>query len=321
MESDGFALTSGQGGSRISWEAVPRPVRLGIEKEIRGRVVSARSQPGGFSPGLAARVVLDDGRRAFVKAAGPEPNPDAADIHRIESKIAGVLPLEAPTPRLLSVYDDGSWVALIFEDVEGHPPHLPWISIELARVLEAIDDLGEVFTPSPIEARRIADGLDSAFRGWRKLHANPDLASKIGEWALRNLERLVSLEGEWKEAAAGETLLHVDIRADNLIITSDRVVVVDWPHACIGARWIDLLLFVPSVAMQGGPAPWEVFDNHPVAEGVEAEAVTRGIVALAGFFIYRSLLPPPPGLPTLREFQRLQGIETLAWLKQATGWR
>jgi hypothetical protein len=31
--------------------------------------------------------------------------------------------------------------------------------------------------------------------------------------------------------------------------------VVDWPHACRGAAFVDVVLLAPSVAMQGGPQP------------------------------------------------------------------
>jgi hypothetical protein len=321
MNPPNLALISGQGGSRISWDAVPESVRLGIEKEVRGRVVSAESQLGGFSPGLAARLTLDGGQSVFVKAAGPEPNPDAPELHRVESKIAGALPPEAPVSRLLSIYDDGNWVALIFEDAKGDPPRVPWVPNELARVLEAVDHLGEMLTPSPIEARPIATGLDGAFTGWRKLQADTELAAQIDGWAQRHLDKLGSLEEVWKESAEGETLLHLDVRADNVIISEDRVVIVDWPHAAVGARWIDLLFFLPSVAMQGGPKPWEILEDQPVLKGAEAKAVNSLLAAISGFFIYHSLLPPPSGLPTLREFQRLQGVEALAWLRRSAGWR
>jgi hypothetical protein len=43
------------------------------------------------------------------------------------------------------------------------------------------------------------------------------------------------------------------------------------------------------------------------------------VAALAGFFVHRSTLPPPPGLSTLRDFQRGQGIEALAWLRRSLG--
>jgi hypothetical protein len=41
------------------------------------------------------------------------------------------------------------------------------------------------------------------------------------------------------------------------------------------------------------------------------------LAALAGFFQYRATLPPPPGLSTLRDFQRGQGVEALAWLRRS----
>jgi len=63
----------------------------------------------------------------------------------------------------------------------------------------------------------------------------------------------VTQSGRLSSSAEGNTLLHVDIRADNLLIAGDRVLVVDWPHSAIGDTWIDLLFFLPSVAMQPPP--------------------------------------------------------------------
>ena len=44
------------------------------------------------------------------------------------------------------------------------------------------------------------------------------------------------------------------------------------------------------------------------------------VAATAGFMIRGSRLPPPPGLPTVRAFQRDQGLPALEWLKRRTGW-
>jgi hypothetical protein len=40
------------------------------------------------------------------------------------------------------------------------------------------------------------------------------------------------------------------------------------------------------------------------------------VVAVAGYFAERGRLPDPPGLPTVREFQRAQGAVTNAWLRR-----
>jgi aminoglycoside phosphotransferase (APT) family kinase protein len=291
-------------------------VRAAIERQLGSRVGRAVTQPGGFSPGVAARLELESGGRVFVKAVGPEPNPDSPELHRREAVVAAALAPEAPAPRFLFGHDQEGWVALVFEDVDGREPELPWREDELARVLDAVADLAEALTPPPVDAAPAAEALDALLRGWRILAAEGAPAG-IDPWAAGQLDELAALEARWNESAAGSTMLHGDVRADNILLAPDRVVFVDWPHACVGPAWLDLLLFVPSVAMQGGPPPWEVFEAHPLGRDAPAERVVPIVAALAGFFVQRSALPPPPGLPTLREFQRAQGIETLAWLRRS----
>jgi len=83
------------------------------------------TQPGGFSPGLAARLRTTDGRRVFVKAVSEAGNPDSPDIHRREARVVAALPAEAPVPRLLWSHDEGGWVVLCFEDIDGRLPAQP----------------------------------------------------------------------------------------------------------------------------------------------------------------------------------------------------
>jgi aminoglycoside phosphotransferase (APT) family kinase protein len=289
-----------------------------VERALGAPVASAVSQPGGFSPGAAARLITTDGRRAFVKAISSDPNPDSPRLHRQEARVTAQLPPGAPVPRLLWSYDDGEWVLLLLEDIEGWHPAMPWRSDELARVLAALADLSVALTPAPFAAPSIRESLDAMFTGWRSFvsaGAKPDDA-----WAARHVAELASVESSWADGAAGSTLLHTDLRADNLLLTHDRVVVVDWPGACVGAAWIDLLAMLPSVAMQGGPAPWTVFDAHVVSRDADAGAVTAVLAGLAGYFAWGATQPPPAGLPTLRVFQAAQAVEALRWLEQRTGW-
>jgi aminoglycoside phosphotransferase (APT) family kinase protein len=301
-------------GARIPWEAVPARVRDAVEAGLGARIVDSVTRPGGFSPGVAARLRLEDGGRAFVKAVGSEPNPDSPGLHRDEARVAAALPPETPAPKLLFAHDDGEWVALVFEDVDGQEPSLPWRKDELSRVLDALTDLSVALTPAPLEASTIAERFGEMLRGWRRLAS--EKTGELDPWAEERLELLARLEAGWEQASAGDTLLHADVRADNVLLTPERVVIVDWPHASVGAPWVDLLAFLPSVAMQGGPPPWELFDDHPLAQDAAPEHVDAVVAALAGFFVQRSTLPPPPGLPTLREFQRAQGTEALAWLRR-----
>ncbi|QFY06117.1 phosphotransferase [Nonomuraea phyllanthi] len=299
-------------GVRVPWPEVHPLVRAAVEDFLGGRVAEAVTQSGGFSPAAAVRLRTEHGRRAFVKAVGPEPNADSVRIYRSELAIAAALPESAPAPRLLTGFELEGWVALVFEDVEGSHPELPWRRDQLDRVLEAIDRMSAALTPSPVEVPPIGKIFGRAFHGWRDLLEEQDTAG-LDPWAARHLGELAELESGWVAAAAGDTLVHADLRADNILLTDDRVYFVDWPWACAGAPWVDLLAMLPSVGMQGGPAPHELFtDPDPAATAV--------IAAFAGYLVRHARLPDPPGLPTVRAFQRAQGVVALDWLRHRTGW-
>ena len=114
-------------GARLAWADVPEAVRERAEWWLQGRVIKAVTQPAGFSPGVAARLVVDNDRRVFVKAIGPEPNAASPEIQRREIKVATALPDAAPVPRLLWSHDEGpgGWVVLALEDIDGRHPTQP----------------------------------------------------------------------------------------------------------------------------------------------------------------------------------------------------
>ncbi|MFG2406055.1 aminoglycoside phosphotransferase family protein [Streptomyces brevispora] len=307
-------------GVRHRWSDLPATVRTAVEDILGSPVVEARSQSGGFSPGVAARVRLANGGRAFVKAVSAEVNAGAPDLHRAEARHTAALPPHAPVPRLLGSYDDGTRVALVLEDIEGRQPAVPWDPAELDRVLRAVGELTRLLTPAPIDVPPVAERKAAMFTGWRTLHAAGD-TTRLDPWAARRLAALAELESGWAEHAAGDSLVHSDLRADNILLTEDRVVFVDWPHAMRAAPWFDLLAMLPCVAAQGGPDPDTAFTAHPLGRGADPEGVTAVLAALTGYFVAHSLRPAPPGLPTLRAFQAAQGAAALDWLRGRLGQR
>lgn len=314
-------------GVRLDWQQIPPSVRAAIEQALGSAVIKAETQASGFSPGVAARLQTANGRRAFVKAIGPEPNPDSPEFHRREIRNMQVMPASAPVPRLLWSLDDPDtgWVVLLFEEIAGQHPAQPWRDDELERVLQAMTDLASAMTPSPLHppvVRRAADSFMSYFQGWWRLKTFEDEGfDRLDAWSQRHIDALIEFEEQAVTAAEGDTLLHFDIRADNLLLTPEKVWFVDWPHAHVGAAWVDLVLFAPSVRMQGGPPPEELLRRYPPGQNADPDAITAVIATLAGFFIRQSLQPPPPGLPTLRAFQAAQGEVTREWIATRTGWK
>jgi aminoglycoside phosphotransferase (APT) family kinase protein len=167
--------------------------------------------------------------------------------------------------------------------------------------------------PAPVAVPAAAERLGAEFTGWRTLATTP-AHGQLDPWSQVHLDRLTRIEATWAEHATGETLLHADIRADNLLLTTRGPMVVDWPWACRGAAVIDLVLFAPSVAMQGGPQPAELLAQSRHGRAAGHDTLTALACALAGYLTEQSLRPSPPGLPTLRAFQSAQGAVARRWL-------
>src|SRR5580700_4848929 len=110
------ATRMGMGAMRTEWNQLPNPVR------------------GAIAP--------DD-----VSGA-----PGGQDIYRREGRVAATLPEQVAAPRLIASLEPDGWVALLFEDVEGEHPMLPWRREQLDLVLEAIAALSVALTPSPLGA-------------------------------------------------------------------------------------------------------------------------------------------------------------------------
>ena len=307
-------------GVHLPWAEVPDAVRTWAAGFGGGPPEVVRDLAGGFSPGATA--VLDcPGGPIFVKAVGAGLNPESPDFHRREAMVSASLPGGPEFPRLLDVYDDGDWVALAFEAVDGRPPVHPWDEVELRSAVRALDALHERLTPNPVAgAPSAGERLQHLFGGWSELAALGRAPEGLGEWSGRNLHRLAELESGWPAAVAGSTLLHCDVRSDNLLVTKSGVVFVDWPHACVGAPAFDLVAWAPSVTLEGGPLPEELVALSEFASAVDPAVLAVLVAAFSGFLVAHSLRPPPPGLPTLRPFQAAQGEVALSWLRRVTGW-
>lgn len=301
-------------GVRIGWWDVPQQIRAEVERILGDLVQVAESQPGGFSPGTADRVRTTTGRRAFVKAVGSAPNPRAPTLHRREAAVAAALPVNARTPRLLGAFDDGNWVALVFSDVDGRHPRTPWEPGELAAVEAALTELATALTPSPLRTVPTAvEQLAEDFGGWQRLADEPPAG--LDRWAAARLSTLCAAARRGLQALAGDTLVHCDVRADNLLLREDgSVVVVDWPWACTGPAWLDTVLLAVDVQCHGGDGE-RVLSRLARRAGVPADTLTDVLVGLAGFFLDCGRRPPVPGLPTVRAFQQAQGDALLPWLR------
>ena len=307
---------------RPLWSGLPASVRADIETLVGGRVARADNCAGGFSAGFASRLALFDGRRVFVKAMHAAAWPFEAKLYRAEAAVATALPATVPAPRLLGTCDDGQWVMLAFEDVEGDQPRQPWDRETLDRVAAAIVQFARAVTPSPVP---VADD-HPRLGGWDAIAGDPTLLDRLSThsaWAATHLPTLIALESEGLVAARGESLVHFDLYPHNILLTPERVMFIDWPHARLGAPVIDLVMLLSSVAADGvNPEP--LLDAAAGERTADTTAITAILAANAGLLIAGGVAPMPPGLEAIATAKLRLGLGAVNWLQQRStamgGW-
>jgi aminoglycoside phosphotransferase (APT) family kinase protein len=316
-------VTTVAGGARVSrppWAEVPAEVRAAVQDRLGVPVSRALTASGGFTLGLASRLRLADGRRVFVK--GLPATHALAGTYRTEAAVLAALPERAPAPRLLHVLD-GEWIVLVLQDVDGMQPNLRPGSADLVAALAALGSAARTLTPCPVPAvPGVLDDLGPLLRGWTSLAAaTPE---DLDPWARRHLDSLVVMETGWQPWAAGDTLLHGDVRPDNMIrrVGDGRTVVVDWAYPSRGAAWLDTAALVPQLVIAGHPPAdaERLVLGRPVLAGVPGWAVTGFAAALAGRWELSSRLPEPHGSCGLRAYQGAVAAAARAWLAHRTRW-
>lgn len=302
-------------GVRISWPDLPGTVRAWVERLIGGGpVVAHASQSGGFSPGTADRVRTAGGRSAFVKAVSPDQNETTPELHRREAAVVRQLPPSARIPTLLDSYDDGRWVALVYAEIDGRTPQVPWVDADIDAAITALHELAADLTPAPPGLPDLSAELRSSFLGWARVRDDPPPG--LDPWAADRLDELVRWSAAGVADLTGDTVVHVDVRADNLLVgLAGYVSLVDWPWASRGASWVDRLLLIVNVDLYGGHDPERLVERHlgGLASPPQLTAVLAGF---CGYFTDVARRPAVPGLPTVRAFQQAQADSTLIWLRR-----
>jgi hypothetical protein len=247
-------------------------------------------------------VQLADGRRVFAKVALDDV---AAGWLRAEHRVyAGVT--GSFVPELVGWHDEEVTLLAIEDLTEAHWPP-PWNEELVAAVLAGLEELHAALPPTKTP---LLESIRDQFAGWTLVAADPGPLLSTGVCSAVWLERALPLLLEAAATAPldGNSLLHLDVRSDNLCFVDSRVKLVDWNLAHAGNPAIDVAFWLPSLALEGGPQPWEVL----AGAGPFASVV-------AGFFACRAGLEPPPGAPTVRDFQRRQLEVALPWAARELG--
>jgi hypothetical protein len=251
---------------------------------------------GGYTHNERWIVRFDDGGSAFVKGAVDEMSGEWLRAeYRVYREVRGNF-----LPRLIG-WDGGDPPVLVIEDLSAGDWPPPWSRADIDAVLAALAEIA--VTPPPASLPRAEEWREAG--SWEAVARDPDPFLSLGlcsrAWLDASLPALLTAT----EATpfAGDALVHLDVRSDNICIREGRAVLVDWNWASIGNPALDVAAWLPSLVAEGGEAP-------------AVPSADRFAAWVSGFFAARAGLAPPPTAPRVREVQLTQLREALPWAVQ-----
>jgi len=301
-------------GVRTPYAEMPARVRAFVDAQIGSPVVAVTARTGGMSPAVAASVRSANGRTAFVKAVGTDVHPDTPEHFRHERAVLQALPPAPYRAGLQAAYDDGDWVALLLDDVDGRHPD--WADpADRAAVLQVVHGQSRELTP-PLPGLPTVSNRDGQRR--HLTHAGAATGVELAAlpaWARTDLDGLLALTALSVEHHRDESYCHWDIRHDNILIRHhDRQpVLLDWGMSKRGQRWGDAVCFglewVESAEFD------TIVDTVDLSGGEQAD-ITGFLVGLGVYALMMSGQPPHPSLPRLPAFRRELGARCLGGVRR-----
>lgn len=287
-------------GKRLQLDDAPTIVTEWAARIVGEPISRVTDCTGGMSQGVAA-LVTGSQRSIFVKAISPKVNPYAAQALQHEAQALARLPLHRSIPGLVAHdtvdSEHEQWVVLAQTAAAGATPH-PWTRTTAQQTLTAWGDVSTALADMDLEGWELTDSGDFLSR-WNTIAARPDdpWHAKADRWQ----DRCSSLASD---ILAGDLVVsHVDLRADNILVSSDTVSFVDWAHTSLAASWLDPLLLVLDMVGAGADLRTggsidltNLWASHPVTRSLPAELLITGAAALAGA-LHVTGAHPLPELP------------------------
>lgn len=264
---------------------------LHVAELVDEPVSVAAVAPGGYSgtPKFRARGARS-GRTWFVKAAATAEQRKAL---RHEEALYEVLDLPL-LPVLVGVAADAA--LLVLEDLSAARWPPPWYGGDLVELVACLEHLHGL---APPEWLRPVDGAETGLLdGWALVAADPRPFLDLRLSTAADLDRWLPrfLEAEAAADLSGSSILHMDIRSDNVCRAGDGWRLVDWSWAALGPPDLDFVLWLPSVILELGSVPDELaaYAHHP------------WMVNFAGYLAARAGVPEPAGTSGVRRIQLAQ---------------
>ncbi|HEY8860638.1 MAG TPA: phosphotransferase [Candidatus Limnocylindria bacterium] len=313
------------------WSAVPRAIKDDVATLLGSPVARAERVYGGYAPSATFRMLLRDGRRAFMKGTYPLSKDSGVkwDLENEERIYQECAPCMRPwAPEYFGGASAEGWHVIVLEDVgpQTMPPWTPAKAAACARSYAAFH-AHTYGKPLPRWLSRIEHHDFAPF--WDRLASSGELrgtaslakrrADEAEEWldvALPVFRAKAALLLKLRPPFA---FMHFDTRSDNIRLQGKLLRLFDWNFACAGPVEFDVAAFAQSIMMEGGPDPERIVAEYDLVLPLRSAALDASIAGIAGYLADRAWRPAVPGLPRIRSVQRRQLKATLAWAARHFG--
>lgn len=275
-----------------------------LSHTLNDPISSMRPVSGGYT--LAKRFIATGTENSyFIKQAT-----DELTAKRLRLEHAFYTAVKSPYIPEYIAWIDCEFPILVLEDLSRCSVAPPWTEKRVRHVLTALDSIHALPPPPGIGSAEI---MREEFSRWSDLAARPDFLASLRKdipWLTDGHVRQLA-DAEKKVVLIGDSIVHMDIRSDNLLFKDDRAVIFDWDWNVKGHPDVDLGCWALHLAHEGGPLPQDLLPNNlPWA------------AAITGFFTWK--LSAPTALPPetykrllpLRQNQFRQGVK---WIKYLLG--
>lgn len=314
------------------WSIVPAETKRRIGEKLGASVVRGSRVWGSYGSGPTFRLRLADGRRAFAKALWDGSNEferrALARELRNYRELSGLLTPFAP--EFFGAVESCGWQVMLLEDL-GPQSAPPWRVSDIRAVATGLAEFhrstGDAKLPewvpgfeeiafSKVKVWDQQDSGSGGISGLRAVAQMSDTPDEAMEWLETHAPTLAESGAALFDVGGSSTLIHLDVRSDNLRVVDGALRLFDWPFLSIGPPELDIVAFAQTVTADGGPRHETVMDMYAEAGALRPEVVTASVVMIADLFADLAPRPSMPGLPRLRAWQGAQLKVTLRWAAQ-----
>lgn len=310
---------------KLPWRNIPKAVRQQVDIALGAPVTRATRIWGGYAPTPTYRLVLADGRRAFLKGTFQDSNEFMRHALLAEERVYQDLStvLSKWIPRLYATFRSDDWHVLILEDL-GSQSVPPWTPKKARMITHALANFHQSSLGTQPPAWLKLPEEELAQEDWKQMTRDSlefqNIAALVGNEAPQALKWFQqispTIEHVMQQPALKEgayAILHGDVRSDNLRLRQGQLYLFDWPSISVGRPEWEMVAFAQTVTVEGGPSPEQVIAWYGEEFPLNSDAVACALAWWLTFFAHRAWQPEVPGLPRLRRFQRQQLGVLISW--------